>query len=286
MFRMKMDNSNLQKEGIELIHPGFARGEIHSALFDFDGTLSLIREGWQGIMIPMMVEILEKTPRQEGHDAIEQLVTEFVTLLTGKQTIYQMMKLCEEISLRGGQPEDPVIYKKLYNDRLNKHIHARLTDLQSGQVNPVDIMVPGALKWLQILEKRGVQCYLASGTDECYVQEEANLLGIAPYFVSIHGALDDLSKYSKKMVIEKIIRENKLSGPQFVVFGDGYIEIEDSKAAGGIAVGVASDEKARSGLDAWKRSRLIEAGADLIIADFLCAPTLENFLFARNIADL
>ena len=28
------------------------------ALFDFDGTLSLVREGWPDVMIPMMVEEL------------------------------------------------------------------------------------------------------------------------------------------------------------------------------------------------------------------------------------
>lgn len=279
MCSMKMDSSSVQKKGIELIHPGLTPGRIHSALFDFDGTISLIREGWQDIMIPMMVEILEKTPKQEGHDSIKRVVTEFVTRLTGKQTIFQMMQLCEEISFRGGQPEDPLVYKKMYNDRLNGHIHSRLTDLQSGRLNPAEMMVPGVMKWLQILEIRGIRCYLASGTDECYVQAEAKLLGIESYFSGIYGALDDLTKYSKKMVIDRIIAEYKLTGSQFVVFGDGFVEIEESKAAGGIAVGVASDEKTHHGVDAWKRNRLIEAGADLIVADFLCAPALEDFLF-------
>jgi len=30
--------------------------DIKYALFDFDGTVSLIREGWQGIMIPYFAE--------------------------------------------------------------------------------------------------------------------------------------------------------------------------------------------------------------------------------------
>jgi hypothetical protein len=53
-----------------------------------------------------------------------------------------------------------------------------------------------------------------------------------------------------------------------VAFGDGYVEIEDTKAAGGIAVGVASNEAIRSGIDEWKRRRLIAAGADIIVPDF------------------
>ena len=35
-----------------------------------------------------------------------------------------------------------------------------------------------------------------------------------------------------------------------------------------MAVGVASDEVARHGINQWKRNRLISAGADLIIGDY------------------
>jgi len=276
---MEVDCTGLQEKGIELIHPGFVRGKIQSALFDFDGTLSLIREGWQGIMIPMMVEILEETPKQEEREVIEDVVREFVTRLTGKQTIYQMMRLCEEIRLRGGEPDDPRAYKKRYYDRLNEHIHGRLSDLQNGRIDPTNMMVPGVLEWLQILERRGTRCYLASGTDDPYVQAEVRVLGLSPYFSGIYGALDNLDENSKRMVIDRILSENKLSGPEFVVFGDGFVEIEDSKAAGGIAVGVASNEKTRRGVDDWKRNRLIAAGADLIIANFGCASSLETVLF-------
>jgi phosphoglycolate phosphatase-like HAD superfamily hydrolase len=167
----------------------------------------------------------------------------------------------------------------MYNDRLNKHIHQRILDLQKGAVDPVDMMVPDALAWLKILKKRGTQCFLASGTDEAYVHAEAGFLGLTSYFSGIYGALDDLDKYSKKMVIDRILSDNRLTGPEFVVFGDGFVEIEDSKSVGGIAVGVASNEMTRTGVDEWKRSRLIAAGADLIIADFRCAPLMEAFIF-------
>jgi hypothetical protein len=70
---------------IEVINPHVERGRIRFALFDFDGTISLIREGWQGVMIPMMVEVLLDTPHHESEAELTQVVTDFVTRLTGKQ---------------------------------------------------------------------------------------------------------------------------------------------------------------------------------------------------------
>ena len=142
---MEINTDHLWKHNIEVINPAIMRGRIRFALFDFDGTLSLIREGWQGIMISMMVEILEETPNHEDRSTLEEVVTEFVTQLTGKQTIYQMMRLCDEISLRGGKPEDAWVYKAIYNDRLNEHIKTRISGLRNGQINPNEMTVPDAI---------------------------------------------------------------------------------------------------------------------------------------------
>ena len=264
---------------IEIINPYIERGHIRHALFDFDGTVSLIREGWQGVMIPMMVEILLQTPHHESEEELYAIVTDFVDQLTGKQTIYQMIQLCEEVKKRGGQPDDPLVYKRMYHDRLWERIKGRVTALKSGQVLPEEMIVPGALEMITAMHDWGVTCYLASGTDEIYVLDEAAALGLSPYFARIYGALDDYQNYSKKMVIERILNENHLSGPEFVTFGDGYVEIEDTKAVGGIAVGVASDEVNRQGINEWKRQRLIRAGADIIIPDFRQHERLVAYLF-------
>lgn len=264
---------------LEVINPQLTRGRIRHALFDFDGTLSLIREGWQDVMIPMMVEILLQTPEHEGEAQLHALVTDFVTRLTGKQTVYQMIQLAEEVARRGGQPEDPLVYKHRYLARLWERIKHRVADLKAGRADPDDLMVPGARPLLEAMQRRGVSCYLASGTDEPYVLDEAAALRISGYFASIHGARDDYKRFSKKLLIERIIREHDLSGPEFVAFGDGFVEIEDSKRVGGIAVGVASDEARRTGIDQWKRSRLIEAGADVIIPDFREHGALVVYLF-------
>jgi len=267
---------------IEIINPHIQRGHIRHGLFDFDGTVSLIREGWQGVMIPMMVEILLDTPRHESEPELYAVVSEFVARLTGKQTIYQMIQLCEEVRQRGGQPLDPLEYKWMYLDRLWERIKGRVAGLKNGTITPEEMMVPGTVPMLEALRARGVTCYLASGTDEVYVLDEAASLGLTPYFAGIYGALDDYQKYSKKMVIERILNENHLGGPEFVTFGDGYVEIEDTKAVGGIAVGVASDEVNRQGINEWKRERLIRVGADLIIPDFRQHGQLVNYLFAED----
>ncbi|MFQ5342521.1 MAG: HAD family hydrolase [Anaerolineae bacterium] len=263
---------------IEIINPHIERGHIRHALFDLDGTISLIREGWQGVMIPMMVEILLQTPRHESEEELHAIVTDYVERLTGKQTIYQMIQLCEEVRERGSRPLSAQVYKQMYHERLMTRIESRLLALKSGQVRPEKMMVPGALSMLEALRARNVTCYLASGTDELFVLDESAALGIASHFAGIYGALDDYKNYSKRKVIERIITDNHLTGSEFASFGDGFVEIEDTKAVGGIAVGVASNEATRRGVNQWKRRRLIQAGADLIVPDFREHERLVTYL--------
>jgi len=265
---------------IEIVRSGLPVGHIRYALFDFDGTLSLIRAGWQDIMISMMVEILKRTPKgqDESQEEIKMLVTDLVTVLTGKQTIYQMIRLGKEVKCRGGKPLDPIEYKKMYHKRLWNNIKERFEALQTGRVNPDELMIPGSRGVLEALQNRGILCYLASGTDEVYVLDEARSLQVDQYFSGIYGALDNWKLFSKRMVIERIIEEHHLQGEEFVSFGDGFVEIEEIKAVGGIAVGVASDEIDCQDIDERKRKRLIEAGADIIVPNFRGYMRLLHFL--------
>lgn len=274
---------NLPNTSIEIIGSHLQRGAIRSALFDFDGTLSLIREGWQDVMIPMMVDILSQyAEEQETEDDLYALVTDFVTQLTGKQTIYQMIRLCEEIEKRGSNPKEPLDYKYQYLDLLWQRIKDRVAGLKSGRLTPEEMLVPGSLEILENFYQRRVVMYLASGTDRPYVLDEASALGLGKYFGErIFGAIDDYENYSKAMVIQDIITTHNLHGKEFVVFGDGYVEIENTKEIGGIAIGVATNEKERKGIDQWKRQRLIAAGADLIIPDFREQQVLIAYLFGE-----
>ncbi|MCL2058716.1 MAG: SIS domain-containing protein [Oscillospiraceae bacterium] len=238
------------------------------ALFDFDGTLSLIREGWQEIMIPYFIEVLRETPQAEDVGAIEALVTEFVDRLTGKQTIFQCIRLDEEVVKRGGQKIEPGLYKDEYLRRLNIHIKNRIEELRGG-CDPQGYLVPGSVELLERLASEGWNLYCASGTDEVDVLVEAKLLGMDKYFGEhIYGAHAYMTECSKEMVIREIIAENGLTGAELVAFGDGFVEIELVAGIGGYTVGVATDEVRRKGVNLRKRGRLLEAGADVIIPDF------------------
>jgi len=250
-----------------------------AAVLDFDGTISLIREGWQQIMIPYFNDVLLAASPHEAPEEILRCVHDFVDYLTGKQTIYQCIQLAEEITKRGGTPLEPLEYKHEYLRRLMLRIDDRLKSLRTGR-DPREHVVPGSYELLDMLKRRGLTLYLASGTEEYSVKDEAALLQVDKYFDGgIYGAQDDYKKFSKAMVIQKIITEHNLGGPELLGFGDGYVEIENVRQVGGVAIGVATNESERKGLDEWKRNRLTKAGANAIIPDYSDITELENFLF-------
>src|SRR6202020_1826880 len=104
------------------------------------------------------------------------LVRNFVMELNGKQTIYQMIRLADEITARGGTPRDPLAYKERYHELLMLRIAKRRESLENGTIKPAAMLVPHAYEALAALKERGVELYLASGTDENYVREEAEIL--------------------------------------------------------------------------------------------------------------
>lgn len=258
------------------------RPEISHVLFDFDGTLSLIREGWPDVMAPMFAEMLPALPGETDADRL-RLALDDIMRLNGKQTIYQMMQLADRIRERGGTPREPLWYKHEYLRRLNERIESRVAGLRRGDIKPDDLLVHKSRPLLEEIQRRGLSLYLASGTDEQFVKQEADLLDVTRYFgPQIYGALDDYKQFSKKVVIERILRENKIPGERLLSFGDGYVEIENTKEAGGLAVAVASDE-AHNGsgqFDEWKRQRLLGVGADVVIPDFRDGIALVNHILA------
>ena len=149
---------------------------------------------------------------------------------------------------------------------------------------PDAMLVPYTTALLSALQDQGVQLYVASGTDQCYVEEEIALLGLDRFFADhVYGAQEDHRAFSKAMVIERILRGNNVDGTRLLGFGDGYVEIENIKSVGGIAVAVASDEAGRSGRpDPWKRDRLIGIGADIVIPDYQDYAALLQYLWKSS----
>lgn len=267
-------------------------GHIRYAVFDHDGTISSLRQGWEEIMEPVMM----KSILGDHYDSIDSgtfhkvqnRVKDFIHKTTGIQTIFQMEGLVALVKEFGFVPEDHILdkfqYKELYNDGLMEMVNLRMQKLESGELGQADYTMKGAVDFLYALKERGVTMYLASGTDAEDVRHEAKMLGYADLFDGgIYGALKDYTKFSKKMIIEKIIRENNLNGNELAVFGDGPDEIREGRRAGGVSVGITSNELQRFGHNPDKRPRLVRAGAQLLIPDFSQHKKLISLLFQENV---
>lgn len=265
---------------IEVLRPNANASRARVALFDFDGTISLIRAGWFDVMVPMMVEALLELKTGESEEELTALVEEYVGQLTGRQTIYQMIEFTEQLKKRGAEPLDPLEYKHIYLERLSDKIKDRIAALGSEATPPDEMMVPGSRRLLEALHDRGMKMYLASGTDQPFMRAEAKLLQVEHFFDGgCFGALDDYKSFSKKILIEKIIRESGFLGREFLGFGDGFVEIQNVKEVGGVAVGVATDEPECRQVDLVKRKRLVGVGADWIVPNFSAHEEMMSVLF-------
>lgn len=277
----------------ELCEPGVLEklGHIRYAVFDHDGTISSLRQGWEEIMEPVMMKSIlgdhYETVDANTYNKLIAVCKEFIHKTTGIQTIYQMEGLVALVREFGYVPEEKILdkfqYKQLYNDGLMEMVNKRTDKLLAGELGQEDYTMKGAVAFLYELKKRGVTMYLASGTDAEDVRNEAEMLGYADLFDGgIYGALKDFTKFSKKMIIEKIIRDNNLNGHELAVFGDGPDEVREGRRAGGISVGITSNELQRFGHNPLKRPRLVKAGAQLLIPDFSQYKKLVSLLFQEE----
>lgn len=270
--------SYIQGTEIELVSPLPGQLDIRYAIFDHDGTISTLREGWEQIMEPMMIRAIMGDRYQNADEAlyhkVQVHVHDFIDKTTGIQTLVQMKGLIELVREFGLVPEEKILdefgYKKIYNEALLQMVSLREEKLKRGELSVEDFTIKHAISFLQKLYRSGVKLYLASGTDEEDVKKEVTILGYAHLFEGgIYGAVGDITKEAKKMVLDRILDSiGKQSGKQVITFGDGPVEIRETHKRGGITVGVASHELRRFGINNSKRSRLVKAGADIIIPDF------------------
>lgn len=273
---------------IELCYQSAPFGRVKHAVFDNDGTISTLRQGWEEIMAPVMEKAIlgdrYETADETLYHKVRRRVLDYIDKSTGIQTILQMEALVEMVKEFGIVDRDKVLdkfgYKQIYNDALMQVVGRRIERLKDGLLDVSDYTIKGAIDFLKALRERGVKLYLASGTDHADVLAESEALGYAGLFAGqIYGALGDIAKYSKKMVIERVMTENNLQGPELAVFGDGPVELREARKRDGLAIGVASDEVRRHGLNAEKRTRLINAGSQVIAPDFSQRAKLLELLF-------
>jgi phosphoglycolate phosphatase-like HAD superfamily hydrolase len=244
--------------------------DVSHVIFDMDGTVSWLRHGWPGLMLEVFRPYYPAAAGESEEDIRNLLMAEILSL-NGKQSIFQMEAFCARVKARGANCPTPKELLEDYQSRLDRLIEQRSQKIFRRQSEPDEFVVFGARQFLEQLTQRRLKLILLSGTIEHRVRQEVELLGLKHYFGDrIYGGALDHSQFSKKLVIERLLREENISGRNLLSFGDGPVEIFETKAVGGRAIGVASDEELNGSgkCDPHKREQLVNAGADTVVADY------------------
>ena len=263
---------------MEFIKKETSRKPVRAVLFDFDGTISTLRCGWESVMKPLMLEMISGGKSYD--EALEREVEAYISDSTGIQTIHQMKWLAATVHERGNNPDastDPWWYKAEYNRRLMENVSGRVQRLIDGEVSSSEYLIKGSEDFLKALCERDVCLYVASGTDHPDVCAEAEALGLCKYFTLIAGAPVGEENCSKEKVMTQLLGAENLHGDEVAVIGDGKVEIRLGHEAGARTIGLATNER-EGGVDPVKRERLIQAGADVIAGDFTEKEALLEFL--------
>ena len=99
---------------------------IKHAIFDNDGTISTLREGWEQIMAPMMIRAILGKSYEDADESVltkvKSAVDELIDNTTGIQTLRQMVHLAGLVREFGFIPEGDILdahgYKEIYNEDL------------------------------------------------------------------------------------------------------------------------------------------------------------------------
>ena len=273
---------------IELVIHAPPKAKFTHAIFDHDGTVSTLRQGWEQIMEPMMIRAILgdrfRAADETLYHKVVGRVREYIDKTTGVQTISQMEGLVTMVREFACVPGPQILnasgYKAIYNAELMNLVRERIARLQRGELAAEDYTLKNAPAFLLALNRAGIKLYLASGTDIQDVINEARALGYADLFEGrIYGAEDNAVVEAKKVVLKRILNEiGPTQAGRLITFGDGPVEIRATHKRGGTTVGVASDEVRRFGINREKRTRLIRAGADFIIPDYSQMSALLDFL--------
>lgn len=252
------------------------------AVLDFDGTLSLIREGWSRIMAEVGRDVLLKQNRNVDESILKRFEDQMLRL-SGRPSLVQMQKLAEELLALGAKPPSPELLHDDFLRRLFSQIEGRKRDLANGTVLPESWTVPGTHDLLNELQKRNAVLYLVSGTDLAAVREEAALLKLTEYFGDRVFAPSDLTPhFHKRDALAQILRACQIQPHELIGFGDGFSETVEVKKIGGCVVGVASVEVGKTGPNRHKTELLTEWGADIIVPDYRNAKSIVAQLWGNG----
>lgn len=254
--------------------------EIRLVVFDFDGTLSWLRHGWPMIMVEVLRGHWPARADEPPEDVDSLLLSEILSL-NGKSTIFQLIRFVELARQRGAEPPTAESLCDEYQRRLDAAIAERTARIRQAEARPDDYVVHAGRAVLEHLHRQGVHLAILSSTVEHRVREEAELLGIAPFFGDrICGGTGDPTQFSKRDVFQRLLDETGSAGENLLSFGDGPTEIVHTKELGGLAIAVCSDENENGSgrFDRHKKEQLLAAGADAAIPDYRDACTLVDYL--------
>ncbi len=220
------------------------------------------------------------TANGESAPARKKIFLDIVLGMNGKPTFVQMIRFAE-LARQRGAALDPETLRREYQDRLDREIAARAEKILRKAARPDEFVVFGTRSLLEKLRRMGMVLYILSSTVEPRVKEEAEILQLASFFENrIYGGTGDPAKFSKKVIFQQILRQEKIGAENLLSFGDGPVEIATTKELGGTAIAVCSDEEHNGSgiLDPFKRSQLLGAGADAAIPDFRDAAALVDYI--------
>lgn len=261
----------------------FGRVKRQYAVFDWDGTVSRLREGWQNLMLGIFMGVLcqAKLKKDDMKSTMEECM-ESIDDLTGKPTYSQMVDLANRAAALGATPRYALDYKKAYTTMLDRQVLNRLELLHEGKAEVDDFLVPGSREFLRLLYHKGVEIFVATGSDETPVIHELEELGIMQYCTAVKGCHDKKAGEDPKYkVIKDLIEETKARKGEIFTCGDGFVEV-GLGAENGLAIGVNTKDDNYFKMNQNKFEKLIKAGADVMVNNFLEYETLANFILNPN----
>lgn len=259
------------------------RPAISHVVFDFDGTLSWLRHGWPEFMCDVFMENVQRHPGESVEELRSYLIDEIIAL-NGQPSVFQCQRFVEILVERGGPRLEAEPLRAEFQRRLDDAIDARMAIIRSGAELPEHYLIHGTLPFLEHVRMRNLTPVILSSTIQERVHEEAELLGIHNFFAHhIYGGVGDPLRFSKRAIFERLLAEEGIPGSQLLSFGDGPVELRDTKALGGLAIAICSDENNNgSGLiDPHKEKHLLAVGADAALPDYRDAAALLDQILGK-----
>ncbi len=254
------------------------RGKIKTVIFDFDGTISTLRFGWEEIMKDYMYEMIAGNNEMDNEKLIKEIKT-YIDESMGVQTIYQMQWLKERVIKEGRtQALDIWDYKRGYNILLIDKVRSKIKKIFSNDLIPNDFRIKGSFEFIKELYEKGYKLYIASGTDHEDVVKEMRSLEVFEYFEKVKGAPSNKIQCPKESIVSYLLEDLKYKGNEVLIIGDGKVEIQLARKIGGKAIGMATEEKESLTINERKRKKLIEAGANIIIPNFLAKDKIISWI--------